>query len=193
MATCLGCLRRCLSPSPGHVPLKEQPVVILDTNYMGNDVVIVKNGRRICGGGAALANVPIVQSKAYFEIKLQQSGQWGVGLATRKADLNRVPLGMDAESWVMCSDGVLRHGGEDKGKISELPQEGDVIGVSYDHVELNFYLNGRNLQNPITESRGTLYPVVYVEDGATIDVLFSDFYHTPPSGYERILLEQSLF
>ena len=40
----------------------------------GNDVVIVKSGRRICGTGAALANAPIVQDKAYFEAKLQSSG-----------------------------------------------------------------------------------------------------------------------
>jgi hypothetical protein len=36
--------------------------------------VIVKNGRRICGTGAALANAPIAQNKAYFEIKIQCTG-----------------------------------------------------------------------------------------------------------------------
>jgi len=40
----------------------------------GYGVVIVKNGQRICGTGAALANAPIVQNKAYFEAKLQSSG-----------------------------------------------------------------------------------------------------------------------
>jgi len=35
---------------------------------------VVKNGQRICGTGAALANAPIVQNKAYFEAKLQSSG-----------------------------------------------------------------------------------------------------------------------
>ena len=42
--------------------------------FSGNDVVIVKNGRRICGTGAALANAPIAQNKAYFEIKIQCTG-----------------------------------------------------------------------------------------------------------------------
>ena len=41
----------------------------------GNDVVIVKNGRRICGNGAGLANAPIAQNKAYFEIKIQCTGK----------------------------------------------------------------------------------------------------------------------
>jgi len=42
---------------------------------VGSEVVVVKNGRRICGTGAALANVPIVQNKAYFEVKLQCTGK----------------------------------------------------------------------------------------------------------------------
>ncbi len=41
---------------------------------LGSDVVIIKNGERICGCGAALANAPLVQNKSYFEIKLQQAG-----------------------------------------------------------------------------------------------------------------------
>ena len=42
--------------------------------FLGNEVVIVKNGRRICGAGACLANAPIMQDKAYFEIKVQSTG-----------------------------------------------------------------------------------------------------------------------
>ena len=30
----------------------------------GHNVVVVKNGRRICGSGAALANAPVAQNKA---------------------------------------------------------------------------------------------------------------------------------
>ena len=40
----------------------------------GNDVVVIKRGRRICGKGGALSNFPIVQNKAYFEAKIQQTG-----------------------------------------------------------------------------------------------------------------------
>ena len=43
---------------------------------LGNDVVIVKNGHRICGNGGAIANAPIVQNKAYFEVKVQQTGNY---------------------------------------------------------------------------------------------------------------------
>jgi hypothetical protein len=40
----------------------------------GNEVVIVKNGTRICGSGGVLCTAPIVQNKCYFEVKVQQSG-----------------------------------------------------------------------------------------------------------------------
>ena len=48
----------------------------MDDTFLGHEVVIVKNGIRICGTGAALGNVPILQNKAYFEVKLQQTGNY---------------------------------------------------------------------------------------------------------------------
>jgi len=36
-------------------------------------------------------------------------------------------------------------------------------GVTYDHVELNLYLNGKNMNCPASGIRGTVYPVVYGE------------------------------
>lgn len=34
-------------------------------------------------------------------------------------------------------------------------------GISYDHVELRFFLNGKSLDCSITGIRGTVYPVFY--------------------------------
>jgi len=34
-------------------------------------------------------------------------------------------------------------------------------GISYDHVELNFYVNGRSANARFTGIRGTVYPVIY--------------------------------
>lgn len=45
--------------------------------------MIVKSGRRICGTGAALANAPIVQDKAYFEMKIQCRGELGIDKLAR--------------------------------------------------------------------------------------------------------------
>lgn len=36
-------------------------------------------------------------------------------------------------------------------------------GVTYDHVELNLYLNGKNMNCPASGIRGTVFPVVYGE------------------------------
>ncbi|CAG9107473.1 unnamed protein product [Plutella xylostella] len=222
------CLKGCLNgftltPSVP-VRLKENPVQ-LDALHMGHEVVVVKGGSRVCGSGCALGNAPLVQNKAYFEVKLQQGGVWAVGLATRDTDLNRVHGGVDKESWCLNSDGTVRHtneelyqlrpardsptadllntpavnenGGDQTDHKAEdtaavMPTEGDTIGVAYDHVELNFFLNGRSLEVPVRSVRGTVYPALYVDDGAILDIILDNFLYPPPSGYEKIMVEQSL-
>ncbi|MCL4122751.1 UNVERIFIED_CONTAM: hypothetical protein GTU68_015993, partial [Idotea baltica] len=166
--------------------------VLGQLGYIGHEVVIVKNGMRICGTGAALGNTPILQNKAYFEVKLQQTGIWGVGIATRNVNLSKVPLGEDNQSWVLCSNNGIRHNAEEKHRISESPQEGDILGVTFDHVELNFFINGKSTNTPIIGFKGTIYPVLYVDDGAILDVVFDNFSYGPPPGYDAIMIEKSL-
>ena len=48
-------------------------------------------------------------------------------------------------------------------KISPGAEEGDILGFSYDHVELNIYCNGRNLDTPVLGIKGTVFPVFYGE------------------------------
>nr|CAG4643539.1 EOG090X0EPP [Ilyocryptus agilis] len=174
------------------VPIKKQPLVALDSQQIGQEVVLLKDGLRICGTGGALSNFPILQDKAYFEVRLQQSGVWGIGLASEKVNLNFIPMGSDSDSWMLCSDGYLRHNKEEMHRITQIPQEGDTIGVSYNHIELNFYVNGQKLDCPFTNVRGKVYPAVYVDEGAVLDLIFEDFVRDPPPGYDKIMLEQSL-
>lgn len=54
-------------------------------------------------------------------------GVWGVGLASRKCDLNRLPLGNNEESWVLRSDGGLCHNGKVVHQLNVMPDEGDII------------------------------------------------------------------
>lgn len=61
-----------------------QAAVRLDLASAGQYAVIVKNSTRLCGSGAARASVPIVQDKAYFEVKIQAAGLWAVGLCHSK-------------------------------------------------------------------------------------------------------------
>lgn len=189
------CLRNCfdgLGFAATQAPKRERNPIALDTTHMGNEVVIVKNGLRICGNGGALTNAPLVQSKSYFEVKIQQSGIWGIGLARRDTDLNVAIGGKDSESWALNSDGIIRHNEQELHKIQNPVQEGDVIGVSYDHIELNFYLNGESMNAPVISIKGRVYPVLYVDDGAILDLILENFIYTPPMGFEKIMLEQSL-
>lgn len=87
---------------------------------------------------------------------------------------------------------------------SILPQEGDILGITYDHVELNFYLNGKNLNIPtlikLTNSQPSngafnsneIYPCLYVDDGAILDLIVDNFNFPIPSGYDKIMVEQTL-
>uniref|UniRef100_A0A0K8R891 SPRY domain-containing protein 7 n=1 Tax=Ixodes ricinus TaxID=34613 RepID=A0A0K8R891_IXORI len=196
MATCFGCIRRCFNAggfNNAGAQVNRLPTVVLDMLHMGQDVVIVKNGQRICGSGAALANAPLVQNKSYFEVKLQQNGLWGLGVATQKTDLNRVPLGQDLDSCVLTSDATVLCNREVLHKLQPTIQEGDVIGVSYGHLELDFYPQTEtDLHAPVTGVKGEVYPVLYVDDGAILDAVFTSFYHSPPPGFEQIMVEQSL-
>ncbi|XP_060813670.1 SPRY domain-containing protein 7 [Bombus pascuorum] len=189
------CLRNCfdgLGFAATQTQKRGPNPISLDTSYMGHEVVIVKNGLRVCGRGGALTNAPLVQSKSYFEIKIQQGGIWAIGLATRSTDLNVTTGGNDKESWALNFDSIVRHNQQEIHKIQSPVQEGDIIGVSYDHIELNFYLNGKPIGAPVMGIKGTVYPVLYVDDGAILDLILDNFIHPPPTGFEKIMLEQSL-
>ncbi|XP_023667151.1 SPRY domain-containing protein 7-like isoform X3 [Paramormyrops kingsleyae] len=196
MASVVSCILGCCADRrPGHVPLHEMPAVQLDTQHMGSDVVVIKSGRRICGTGGCLSNAPLHQNKSYFEIKIHSMGLWGVGLATPIANLNQIPMGLDAHSLVLRNDGSVYHNNEEKNRLpaNSLPQEGDVVGITYDHVDLNLYLNGKNMHCPASGIHGTVFPVVYVDDSAILDCHFSDFNHAPPHGFDKIMFEKQIF
>ncbi|VDK69437.1 unnamed protein product [Litomosoides sigmodontis] len=168
----------------------EQHPVRLDTTFMGDDVVLLKNGQRICGSGAALSTAPIVQNKAYFQVNIQQTGIWGIGLATRSAALNSVPV--TENCWVLRQDGQLVANGEILGKLDESIDDGDSIGVAFDHIELKFYKNGVLLPLSISNVKGQVYPIVYVGDNAILDVMFRLFSYNAPEGYEEVMIEQTI-
>lgn len=191
-----------------------------------------------------------MQSKSYFEVKVQQTGHWSVGLCTLNADLNKTRGGLDKFSWCLNAENLVMNDGSvtydlneiyssnsngengsatapvndeseelfsvdnDKAAVpspslpsnqrSLLPQEGDIIGITYDHVELNFYLNGRNLNVPtlikLTNSQAfngeynsnEIYPCLYVDDGAILDLIVDNFNFQVPSGFDKIMVEQTL-
>ncbi|XP_017102311.2 SPRY domain-containing protein 7 [Drosophila bipectinata] len=252
------CLRTCLNGGQLRKPVaaarSHEPEVHLDAAHMGPDVILLSHQLRVTGTGGVLATAPLVQSKSYFEVKIQQGGSWSVGVATRQTDLSRKCGGGDRESWCLCSDNATRHNDQEEFQVvvpsacttqpsktangilnssaaraagliaiedlqqedllmttgvappedsigdtlitspkRDYPDEGDIVGVAFDHVELNFYFNGKNLEVPFRNVRGAaLFPVIYVGNGAILDIILDNFSHGPPPGFERILLEQSL-
>lgn len=93
------------------------------------------------------------------------------------------PLGTDCNSWVITSDNIIKTNNETEYNLSQQIQEGDIIvsiymsvhcwpggififcfafqGFTYDHVELNFFLNGVNINCPILGIKGTVFPVLF--------------------------------
>ena len=67
----------------------------------------------------------------YLILGLLFIGAWGVGLATKRCDLNKIPLGNNSESWVLRSDGTVAHNGNVRHRLGELPEEGDMIVSLY--------------------------------------------------------------
>ncbi|XP_057670864.1 SPRY domain-containing protein 7 [Diorhabda carinulata] len=198
------CLKGCLDnfqfrPTVPHIP-KENPV-LLDTAFMGYEVVVVKNGLRVCGSGAVLGSAPLIQSKSYFEVKVQQGGSWSVGVATRQTDLSLVKGGQDEYSWSLNNDCKICHNKQEIYKFS-LPttsneviqqiNEGDIIGVAFDHIQLKFFINGNEIDHSITNIKGMVYPALHVDDGAILDIVLDNFTYAPPSGFDKIMIEQSL-
>eukprot|EP00124_Ichthyophonus_hoferi_P001374 Ihof_evm8s69 gene=Ihof_evmTU8s69 len=156
---CWGCVAS--EEDKENMRMNSLPKVTLDTNYMGSDCVVLKNGLRLCGSGGCLANAPLIQDKSYFEMRIQAAGQWGIGVATRKEDLDRPILGTSDQAWILQSTGAISHNGQVYTQLTESFQEGDIVGCSYDHIELHFYHNGVSLMCPILTVRGEIYPVFY--------------------------------
>lgn len=190
-----------------------------------------------------MLNQALLQSKSYFEVKIQQSGHWSVGLCTLNTDLNKTRGGLDKFSWCLNAENYVMNDGQvtydlnemysasngnatsnddteqllpisnkleiknalpstNPSQRSALPQEGDIIGITYDHVELNFYLNGKNLNIPTLmklnsqsasgEYNNEIYPCLFVDDGAILDLIVDNFNFQIPSGYEKVMVEQTL-
>lgn len=54
-------------------------------------------------------------------------GTWGIGLATRRANLSKVPLGYDSEAWIMDQYGQVKHENKVLSQFRTTIEEGDVI------------------------------------------------------------------
>lgn len=103
-------------------------------------------------------------------------------------------------AWVLFHDGKVYHNSAALMELeSGVPEEGDILGVYYDHTELRFaingvpvFLRGHGLRyNGATGIRGTVYPLMAVDQGAILDIRFTAFQYPPrEGGYTEIQLEK---
>ena len=84
-----------------------------------------------------IATASIAQDKAYFEVKIQRDGQWGIGLSLGTVNVNNIPFGVDKQSWILREDGKVYHNNQVIGQTNDLPHESDVI-VSHCAIESNY-------------------------------------------------------
>ena len=63
----------------------------------------------------------------------------------------------------MTAGGQVRARNTQEYSLAAKLEEGDVLGFSYDHVELNIFCNGKNLDTPVLGIKGTVFPVFYGE------------------------------
>ena len=59
-------------------------------------------------------------------------------------------------------------------KSTNEPQEGDVIGVAFDHIDLMFHIN-KSIEHSIPNIKGNEIFPVYFDEGAILDVSFTTF------------------
>lgn len=85
--------------------------------------------------------------------------------------MNQILGGMDEFSWALCHDHIIRHKKQelykinisetaDTGEISKI-QEGDIVGIAYDHIQLKFFVNGTEIDHSVTNVKGTVFPALY--------------------------------
>ncbi|KAL3076455.1 hypothetical protein niasHT_039944 [Heterodera trifolii] len=186
---CLDCIQGpSLTATQSYAQLREEMrTVRLDRNHMGDDVVLLKEGTRVCGSGGILGNVPLLQNKSYFQVHIHQSGIWGVGLGTRKTDLSKAPIADTV--WMLLNDGTILMDNEIVGKVEQPIGEGETI--------LHFYRGGVPIwTGPIKASAVGLvfYPCLCIDENCVLDICFSaaKFSQKAPLGYQEIMAEQTL-
>lgn len=94
---------------------------------------------------------------------------------------------------MLTNDATIEQDGKQVFKLENIQlQVNDVIGVAYNHIELKFFINGKQIEKTFHGLKGEQYPIVYVNNGAILDTSFNSFSHQPPAGFDSIMIEKSL-
>jgi hypothetical protein len=180
----MGC---CFSSGePTEVGPAFDPVIGLSSKNKAPTVTV--QGSTISGSGSVLAEMPVLQDKAYFETTVVTPGSFAIGFATKDSPLDGV-LSQDtcATAW------TLTH----KLKVMEGVAPGEVVGCALDQgdypVQIYFYRSGK-VVHQISGVRGEVTPVLSVDGGAVVEANFggAEYANEVPNGFQSIIKSQSL-
>jgi hypothetical protein len=144
------------------------------------------------GAGIALANTPLLQTRAYFEITVVELDgdaadfRVGVGSQTCYVQPDDKHLGDNNRSWGLARKDVPAF------------KVGDVVGVTLDLSErplVRYYLNGEPLGDEHWQKpRGEVFPAVSVTGGALLEANFGHaaFKHAIPHKFEAVIFVKAL-
>mmetsp|Transcript_1063 Transcript_1063/g.1497 ORF Transcript_1063/g.1497 Transcript_1063/m.1497 type:complete len:193 (+) Transcript_1063:168-746(+) len=144
----------------------------------------------VAGNGTALANVPLVQNRAYWEIKVVEAGKFCVGVCELTKTTLDSQLSDRKRSWVFSSKAM-------KTTI----KKGDFLGLSYDLSDirpvLKLYINGKLVRTmQCSKDAGDVYPAVSVSDGCVLEANFEGsvdkFQYGPPNTFPPIMFTRDI-
>lgn len=163
-----------ISLDSGHIGKTIQIFAMLMFSYipicfLGQEVVILKNGKRVCGSGGAVLNQALLQSKSYFEVKIQQSGHWSVGLCTLNTDLNKTRGGLDKFSWCLNAENYVMNDGQVMYDLNEIYSSSSGNGNVNDDTEQLLPINNKqDISNLVPSSSNTSQRSALPQEGDII-------------------------
>jgi len=140
----------------------------------------------VSGDGSVFANAPLLQTRAYWDFKIIEDGEFSLGVARHaKNDLD-MQLNQRDNTWYMQSR-------------SNNFKVGDTIGVSYDLSSvkslLEFYHNGVKIEKAtVKDIKGDVYPIASVKPGCLLEANFGQtkFEYQPPSMFDAVFLSRDM-
>uniref|UniRef100_A0A7S0H5V5 SPRY domain-containing protein n=1 Tax=Amorphochlora amoebiformis TaxID=1561963 RepID=A0A7S0H5V5_9EUKA len=144
----------------------------------------------VTGIGTVLANVPLIQSKAFWEFKVVEKGDFCVGVCEPSKQSLDKQLTERKRCWAFVS----------KSSETEI-KKGDTIGLAYDLSDirpvLKIYLNGKLIKNiKCAKNAQDVYPCVSVDEGCMLEANFEgslqNFQYGPPNTYLGIMYTRDI-
>lgn len=143
----------------------------------------------VAGRGTAIVQVPLVQTKAYWEFKISEEGKFCVGVCAMGKQGLDLQLTERKQTWSFPST-----------KFKEPVRKGDCIGVGYDLSDrwpvLRVYHNGK-LVKKVTckDASDDVYPCVSVQEcmlESNFEGSVHEFAFGPPQGFSGVMFTRDI-